>query len=327
MPRRYKPRAGSMAFYPRVKAKSIIPKFNSFGDIVNNSDCKPLCFFTIKAGMAQVIGKDAHKKSSTYGQEVVTSVTLLDAPDLKVVGARFYKDNKIIFGKKAVFEFLNFDNLISRKIKGKNSKKTISLDDILKRKDEANSLVLLAYLDSKKTSTGQKKPILAEIPLSGDYDSQINYLKEKLNKTISALEVFNADTYLDVKSISKGHGTTGPVKRFNIKTLRPKHQQIERHVGSIGPWHPATIMYTVPRAGQHGFHNRTAYNKKLLMIDSDVNKVNFKAGLQNYGVLKNNYLVVAGSVPGPVKRVVVLRNATRPQRNLVELTDIKIIVN
>lgn len=327
MPRKYKPRAGSMAFYPRVKARSIVPKFKSFGDFSNNSEVKPLNFFVVKAGMAQVIGKNAHKKTSTYGQEIVTPVTLLDAPDLKVIGARFYKQNKVIFGKKAAFEFLNFDNLVSKTIKGKNSKKTISLDEVLKRKDEADSLVLLCYLDTKKTSTGQKKPVVVEISLSGDYDSQINYLKEKLNKTISVSEVFDVDTYLDTKSISKGHGTTGPVKRFNIKTLRPKHQQIERHVGSIGPWHPATIMYTVPRAGQHGFHNRTAFNKKLLMMDSDTSKVNFKAGLTNYGLLKNNYLVVAGSVPGPVKRVVVLRNAIRPQKSLTELTDIKIIVN
>lgn len=324
MPRKEKPRAGSMAFYPRVKAKSIIPKFSSY-NVIDNTKVKPVCYYGVKVGMTHVLAKNAHKNSSTYGQEIVLPVSVIETPDMKVVGARFYKNFKSTFGKKSIFEFLNQDNLVNRLIKGKKSTKKIDLNEALKRKDEADDLVLLAYLDQSVTSSSQKKPTLVEINLSGEYDAKIEYLKEKYLKTISLKETFDSDIYLDVKSISKGHGTTGPVKRFGIKVHRPKAQQIQRHVGSIGPWHPATIMFTVPRAGQYGFHNRTSYNKKLLIIDNNLENVNVKAGFKNYGLVKNDYAVIAGNIPGPSKRVVVLRASNRPVRTKTEVTDIKFI--
>jgi large subunit ribosomal protein L3 len=326
MPKKYKPRAGSMAFYPRVKAKSIIPKFNSYNDFEKDeSVCKPVSYYGLKVGMMQVTAKNAHKNTSSYGHEIVVPVTIIETPDLKVSGARFYKKKKPITGKDAVSEFLIFNALISKKIKGKKSTKKKEVDDFLKNKEHADDLVLLCYLDTKATTIGQKKPILVEIPLSGKFDDKITYFKDKLNKTIPISEVFDIDTNLDVKSITKGHGFTGPVKRFGIKIQRPKAQQIQRHVGSIGPWHPATVMHTVPRAGQYGFHNRTSYIKKLLVINSDVTKVNPKAGFKNYGVVRNTYVLLAGNVPGVSKRVVALRKSIRNPRSKLTLTDINII--
>jgi large subunit ribosomal protein L3 len=326
MPKKYKPRAGSMAFYPRVKAKSIIPKFSSYNNLDKDQTiCKPVAYYGLKVGMTQVVAKNAHKNTSSYGHEIVVPVTVIETPDLKVCGARFYKKNKPLTGKNAVSELIQFNTLLLKKIKGKKSTKKKELDDFLKQKENADDLVLLCYLDTKQTTIGQKKPVLVEIPLSGKFDDKINYFKEKFNKTIPISEVFEIDTNLDVKSISKGHGFTGPVKRFGIKIQRPKAQQIQRHVGSIGPWHPATIMHTVPRAGQHGFHNRTSYVKKLLMIDTDFNKINPKAGFRNYGVLKNSFVLVAGNVPGPSKRVLALRKSTRKPRTKLTLTDVNII--
>ncbi len=324
MPRKEKPRAGSMAFYPRVKARSIIPKFNSFNGCETIAQCKPICYYGLKVGMSHVIAKNAHKNSSSYGQEIAVPVSIIETPDLKVIGARFYKQNKTISGKKAIFELLTQDATVSKKIKGNKSKKKIELDEVLKRKDEADDLVLITYLDTKSTTIGQKKPVIVEIPLSRKYDDKINYLKDKYLKTITINETFNIENYLDVKSITKGHGFTGPVKRFGIKVQRPKHKK-QRVVGSIGPWHPATVMFTVPRAGQYGFHNRTTYNKKLLVIDNDVSKINPKSGFINYGVVRNNYTVVAGTIPGPSKRVVALRKSTRPIKNKTDVTDIKFV--
>jgi len=326
MPKKYKPREGSMAFYPRVKAKSIIPKFNSYNSLEKDQTvCKPVAYYGLKVGMMQVTAKNAHKNTSSYGHEIVVPVTVIETPELKVAGARFYKNKKPILGKNATSELLQFNSLLLKKVKGKKSTKKKDIEEFLKLKENADDLVLLCYIDTKLTTIGQKKPVFVEIPLSGKFDDKINYFKEKLNKTIPISEVFDVDTDLDVKSITKGHGFTGPVKRFGIKIQRPKAQQIQRHVGSIGPWHPATVMHTVPRAGQHGFHNRTAYVKKLIMIDSDPLKVNLKAGFKNYGVVKNPFILVAGNVPGVSKRVVALRKSTRKPRTKVTLTDVNII--
>lgn len=315
-----------MAFYPRVKAKSIIPKFNSYNNLEKDTSvCKPVVFYGVKVGMIQVTAKNAHKNASSYGQEIVVPSTVVETPDLKVAGARLYKNNKSVSGKKSVSEYVNFNNQLLRKIKGKKSTKKKDLEEFLKNKENSDDLVLLCYVDTKLTTTGQKKPVFVEIVLSGNFEDKINYFKEKLNKTISISEAFEVDTSLDVKSVTKGHGFTGPVKRFGIKTQRPKAQQVERHVGSIGPWHPATVMYTVPRAGQHGFHNRTSFSKKLIKIDTDFSKINPKSGFKNYGVVKNPYVIIAGNVPGVSKRIVVLRQSIRKPRTKLTLTDVNII--
>lgn len=321
-----KPRSGSMSFYPRVRASSIIPKFNSFGGIEKTiKGAKPLCFYAIKAGSTFVMAKNAKKGASSYGQEISVPVTVVETPDLKVIGARFYKGHNVNAGKKAAFEFSHQDTDFKKRVTGKKQNKTTTLEDALKNKDKADSLVLIATVNYKSTGAGQKKPVIVEIPLTGTYDEQIAYLKEKFNKTIAVDEVFKADDYLDVKSITTGYGTTGVVERFNVKVQRRKANKSQRHVGGINPWHPATIMYTVARAGQYGFHNRTETNKKLIMIDSDFNKVNKKGGFKNYGLLKNKFVLIAGSTPGTTKRVVVLRHTFRPQKQKLEITDINYI--
>jgi large subunit ribosomal protein L3 len=326
MGKRNKPRAGSMAFYPRVRAKNIVAKFRFFGDQQDLKEVKPLCFFGVKAGMITVFAKNAKNKSSSYGQKIAIPATVVEVPELKVVGARFYKEDTSIHKKSAVFDFIVYDKVVKKRILGNKQKKTLTIEDALKRKEEADSLRLIVSINLKQTGLGQKKPYLAEVPLSGTYDQQIEYLKSKLNNVINAEEVCAKDDFLDVKGITIGHGYTGPVKRFGIKIQRPKSQQIQRHVGSIGPWHPATVMYTVPRAGQHGFHTRTTFNKRLLMIDKDVSKVVPKSGFKNYGVIKNNYVVIAGNLPGPVKRIVTIRKATRPQRTNLEVSEVEEIL-
>ncbi|MCE7697990.1 MAG: 50S ribosomal protein L3, partial [Methanobacterium paludis] len=85
-------------------------------------------------------------------------------------------------------------------------------------------------------------------------------------------------------------------------------------VGSIGPWNPSRTMWTVAMAGQMGYHKRTEFNKKILKIGGadEVDAVNPDGGFVKYGLVKNGYFIVKGSVPGPSKRLVMLRKAIRP---------------
>jgi large subunit ribosomal protein L3 len=73
-------------------------------------------------------------------------------------------------------------------------------------------------------------------------------------------------------------------------------------------------MWTVAMAGQMGYHKRTEYNKKILKIGeaSQVDEVNPKGGFVKYGLVKNGFVVLKGSIPGPSKRLVMLRKAVRP---------------
>lgn len=73
-------------------------------------------------------------------------------------------------------------------------------------------------------------------------------------------------------------------------------------------------MWTVPMAGQMGYHQRTEYNKKILRIGDakDAGDINPAGGFVKYGLVKNDFIMVKGSLPGPSKRLVMLRKAVRP---------------
>jgi large subunit ribosomal protein L3 len=80
-------------------------------------------------------------------------------------------------------------------------------------------------------------------------------------------------------------------------------------------------MYSVPRQGQRGFHQRTEYNKRILLVSSDVSSqtaslssqlsVNPPGGFKHYGLVTTDYIVVRGSVPGVPKRLVKMRQPIR----------------
>jgi len=73
-------------------------------------------------------------------------------------------------------------------------------------------------------------------------------------------------------------------------------------------------MYTVPRAGQMGFHQRTEYNKRIMIISNTENKdynINPKGGYKHFGFVKGDYVVLKGSVPGTYRRLIKLRSQIR----------------
>jgi len=121
---------------------------------------------------------------------------------------------------------------------------------------------------------------------------------------------------VDTIAVTKGKGFQGPVKRFGVRIQygKAKRSSKARVVGSIGPWSPSRTMWTVPMAGQMGYHKRTEYNKKILKIGeaTEVDEINPEGGFVKYGLVKNNYVLLKGSVPGPSKRLVMLRKAVRP---------------
>jgi len=105
------------------------------------------------------------------------------------------------------------------------------------------------------------------------------------------------------------------VKRFGV-TILPrwhKHRKGHRRTGTIGPQAPA-LMFTQPRPGQMGFHQRTEYNKRILKIGENGAEITPKSGFPHYGVIKGPYILLQGSVPGARKRLVVLRYPVRPPK-------------
>ena len=62
-----------------------------------------------------------------------------------------------------------------------------------------------------------------------------------------------------------------------------------------------------------GYNYRTELNKRVLKVgtDRDAATVNTKGGFINYGVVKNDFIILDGSIPGPAKRLIRLRKSIR----------------
>jgi large subunit ribosomal protein L3 len=61
-----------------------------------------------------------------------------------------------------------------------------------------------------------------------------------------------------------------------------------------------------------GFHQRTEYNKRIMKIGESGEEITPDGGFVHYGVVRNDYVLIAGSVPGSVKRLIRMRDAIRP---------------
>ena len=149
--------------------------------------------------------------------------------------------------------------------------------------------------------------------------SQFEYLKNKLGVEISVHEIIKPGMSVDVAGITKGKGWQGPVKRFGIKKKQHKSRKTVREVGTVGAWNPRNIMYTVPRAGQMGFHQRTEYNKQILLTGNDQSQsVTPKGGFDHFGVIPGDYIILKGSLPGPSKRPLTIRYPVRPNGDKIK---------
>ena len=347
-----RPHAGSLAYYPRKRASSETASFSSFPKIKVKEGEKAgaLSFLAYKAGMTHVLGKDVHEKGITFGHEVSLATTILEAPPMKVFGVRVYgKAPKGKYGTGSLMDVLaeNVDKALlkkmpnfKKKIKKKNKKveekegtegkkkvevKPKTFDDLEKIKEKVSEVRLLCHSQPGKTKFGKKKPDVSEIGISGNVEQQLAFAKDVLGKEMSISEVFKENQFIDIRAVTKGKGMQGPVKRAGVKIQRPKAKK-RRIVGSIGPWNPSTVMWTVARAGQMGYHSRTEFNKKIMKIgtEKEVNFVNKKAGFINYGNVVNDFVIVAGSIAGPAKRVISMRFAIREkglERHKIESLD------
>merc|ERR1712061_776367 len=124
-------------------------------------------------------------------------------------------------------------------------------------------------------------------------------------KTFTFDSVFAPNGSVDLISITKGKGTQGVISRFGVTRLPRKTHRGLRKVACVGAWHPSAVKWTVARAGQKGYHHRTETNKKITPL----------GGFPHYGIVKEDYVILKGSVPGPVRRVITFRDCLFPQAN------------
>ena len=308
MPNIRKPRKGSLQFWPRRRAKREYARVRSWAKL---KEAKPLGFAGYKVGMTHVMVNDNRKTSLTKGEEILFPATIIECPPIKTASIRFYK--KDVHGLKVVSEVFadKVDKELSRRmIVPKKIKK--KAEDI-KEYDEVRILV---YMQPKLIGI-KKKPEIFEIGLGGGKEEQLKYAQEILGKEININDVFVEGQQLDIHAVTKGKGFQGAVKRFGIGLKSHKSEKSRRTPGSLGPWKAqGHIMWKVAYAGKMGYNLRTEYNKLLMKIGAKPEDINQKGGFLKYGAIKNPYILVKGSVIGPVKRVIRFNHAIRQNKKI-----------
>ncbi|MEM0370300.1 MAG: 50S ribosomal protein L3 [Pyrobaculum sp.] len=314
-----RPRRGSMGVYPRKRASDIVPRVRTWPD-VNLGRPVLLGYAAYKVGMVHAVVVDDRPTSPLYGKEVVKAATVLEAPPLYIWGFRLYTLDPTNGYKKAASEVWSTElpTFLKRVL---TLPERVDVDKLLKKVEEVKDVVVdvraLVSTQPHLSGLGKKTPEILEIPIGGgvNIDEKIKYAQSLLGKSVTPREVFSPGQLVDVVAVTKGKGYQGVIKRFGV-TILPrwhKHRKGHRRTGTIGPQAPA-VMFTQPRPGQMGFHQRTEYNKRILKIGENGGEITPKSGFLHYGVVKGPYILIQGSVPGARKRLVVLRQPARPPK-------------
>ena len=312
MPKRHHPRRGSMAYSPRKRARQETPHIKSWPEGADKPKIQG--FLGYKAGMTHAFVVDYRPTSTTSGKEVIMPVSVVETPPIKIAAIRGYKDTN--YGLQTIGEIWSdkIDPELSKRITlhKKDKKKK------WKQFENVDDLRVIVYTQPKLvTGVPKKIPEIRELRISGgSIDDQLAYAKEILGKTVSVNDVVREGDMLDIIGVTKGKGFQGHVQRWGVKLLSHKNSKHRRMIGTAGSWHPNWIQQTVPQAGQMGYHQRTEYNKRVLKIGEKGEEITPSGGFPHYGVIRNSYVLLHGSIPGPTKRLISMRDAIRYKRGV-----------
>ncbi|MDK2849606.1 MAG: large subunit ribosomal protein [Candidatus Woesearchaeota archaeon] len=328
MPSTKSPRKGSMQFWPRKRARRIVPRIRHWPA---SDEAKLLGFIGYKVGMTSVLVKDNTPNSITKGKNIVLPVTVVECPPIKILSVRFYKNH--YFSKVLVKEIFVDSNKYLRRAFPSIDKMKSTLDDVseefLNSVDDVRAVI---YSQVYMTGIGKKTPDILEVAIGGkSVQDKFAAVKELVNKPINFKDLFNELSFVDIAAVTKGKGFQGPVKRFGVNIRSHKAEKTKRGPGSLGPWvAQGHIMYRVAHAGQMGFFQRRFYNNLIIHIGEDPEKVNVKGGYLHYGLVKNPYVLIKGSVAGSPKRPVVFTAPMRTHKHKpvnYELKEIRLSSN
>jgi len=215
--------------------------------------------------------------------------------------------------------------------------------DILKK----HSVVVrvIAHTQISKIKLIQKKAHVMEIQVNGGtVEQKVDFATGLFEKQVPVDGIFADNELVDSIGATKGHGFKGVVSRWGVKKLPRKTHKGLRKVACIGAWHPARVSWAVPRAGQKGYHHRTKANLKIYRIGKGIHHEGGKVvhdnastefdltkksitpmgGFPHFGEVNEDYVMLKGSVQGPIKRVVILRKALAPGTSRTALEKIQL---
>ena len=113
-------------------------------------------------------------------------------------------------------------------------------------------------------------------------------------------DVFAAGERVDVSGVTKGHGFTGVIKRWNQHRLKETHGvgPVHREPGSMGAnCSPSRVFKQKHLAGQYGVENVTIQNLEVVKVD-----------------LNRNVLLIKGAIPGAKGSIVTVSDSVKKSK-------------
>merc|ERR1711941_230019 len=133
----------------------------------------------------------------------------------------------------------------------------------------------------------------------GSIADKVDFAVSLLEKPVPVDNVFGDSELVDTIGVTRGKGYEGVTTRWGVTRLPRKTHRGLRKVACIGAWHPAAVQWSVPRAGQNGYHHRTELNKKVYRIGKADDEANGST----------DFVMIKGSCPGVRKRCITLRKS------------------
>jgi len=360
------PRCGSLGFLPKKRSRRQRGKVKTFPKDDVSKPCHLTSFMGYKAGMTHIMREMDKPGSKQHKKEVVEAVTILEAPPMVCIGVVGYIETprgmralKTVWaehiGEEAKRRF--YKNWSQSKKKAFTKSCTKWADDLGKKEIEKDLaqmkkyctvIRVICHTQMKILRRRQKKAHIMEIQLNGgSVADKVAFARDHFEKEIPVTAVFAKDEMMDIVGVTKGHGFKGVTSRWGTKKLPRKTHKGLRKVACIGAWHPSRIQYTVPRAGQKGYHHRTEINKKIYRIgegykmkegkliknnaateyDLSDKSINPMGGFPHYGEVKQDFLMIKGCCIGPKKRALTLRKSllTHTKKRALEVVNLKFI--
>ncbi|KAJ7591401.1 60S ribosomal protein L3 [Mycena floridula] len=339
------PRHGSLGFLPRKRAARHRGKVKSFPKTkFRMTPKKPVHLTAVmgyKAGMTHVVRDLDRPGSKMHKREVVEAVTIVETPPMIVIGVVGYVETPRGLRTLTTVWASHLSDEIKRRFY-KNwyrSKKKAFTRYAKKHAEDGGKSVarelerirkyctvvrVLAHTQIRKTGLSQKKAHLMEIQVNGgSIADKVGFAHGLFEKPIEVGSVFEQDENVDIIAVTKGHGFEGVTHRWGTKKLPRKTHKGLRKVACIGAWHPSKVMFSVARAGQsirlpppyraeqEIYRIGAAGDEGNASTESDITKkvITPMGGFPHYGIVKNDFLMLKGSIPGTKKRVITIRKS------------------
>lgn len=186
---------------------------------------------------------------------------------------------------------------------------------VLTKESDGYSAIQLSSIEKKEKRSN--KPMIGHFKKANTTPKRfVKEIREmdgfELGAEVKA-SIFKSGELVDVTGISKGKGFAGAIKRHNQKIGPNSHgggggSKPVRQTGSLGDISGNKVVKGMTMPGHMGNVKRTVQNLVIVNIN-----------------VEENYILVKGSIPGPNKGFVIIKQAVKqlPNKKEIQLVNLK----